>query len=90
MTGDAFEHSFRSSGPGRYRLQLQRGSVIEECRARSTWSGGHDRAAPLLRREQGDDHCDAGRRRDPQDTRAPDVVDAGGGADVVLGEEATT
>jgi len=29
VTGDRFETTFQSDGPGRYRLQLQRGSTIE-------------------------------------------------------------
>jgi hypothetical protein len=87
VTSDRFEVHFESSGAGRYRLQLQRGSVIEAVSSPIYLErGGEPGALPTC----------AGRRAtivgSPSDdtlrgTSRRDVVVARAGADVVRGRD---
>ncbi len=86
VTRDDFTYRFRSAGPGRYRLQLQRGTTIEALSSpiyveRGTGSGsgggGGDRPACTKRGTSGNDII--------RGTSGDDVICAGGGNDIVYG-----
>lgn len=82
-TGDDFSFRFRSAGPGRYRLQLQRGTTIEALSSpiyveRSTSGDGDDgRPACTKPGTSGNDII--------RGTSGDDVICAGGGNDIVYG-----
>ena len=87
VTRDDFAYRFRSAGPGRYRLQLQRGTTIEALSSPiyvegSTsggggGDGGGDRPACTKGGTSGNDII--------RGTAGDDVICAGGGNDIVYG-----
>ncbi len=98
VTSDEFELDFRSSGTGRYRLQLQRGSVIEAVsspiylergREPGTRAGCNGRRATIVGTPS-DDTLRGTPRRDVIAARAgADVVRGRGGRDLVCGGRGT-